>query len=122
MRTVLSSDEEMICGSVACVETFVTVPLPSQNVHVGARAHVPDADDAVAATRAQDVEGRVDGHGVHARQVAVVVADHFVRFQVPAFDHFVFGAGEEVGVAWGDCEAADCADVACQGEFEGAGA
>ena len=51
----------------------------------------------------------------------MVVSDYFVRFEVPAFDHFVFAAREEVGVSWGDGEAAHGADVAGQGEAEGAG-
>ena len=79
---------------------------------VGAGPHVPDAGDAVAAAGDEDVEGGVQGEGVDAAEVAVVVADHLVGFEVPAFDHFVFAAGEEVGVARGDGEASDGGDVA----------
>ena len=90
--------------------------VPAEDVDVAARAHVPYADHAVAAAGAQHVERRVQGQGVHAGQVAVVVADHFVRLQIPALDHLVLAAGEEVGVARGDGEPAHGGDVA--GEFE----
>ena len=46
------------------------------------------------------------------------MADQFVRFEVPAFDHFVLAAGKEVGVSWGDGEAADGGYMARQREAE----
>lgn len=45
----------------------------------------------------------------------VVVPDYFVGFEIPAFDHFVFAAGEKVGVPRGDGEATDGGYVACEG-------
>ena len=53
--------------------------------------------------------------------MAVVVPDDFVGFEVPAFDHLVFAAGEEVGVAGRDGEAAHGGDVPGQSEAESAG-
>ena len=93
----------------------------AEHVDVAARAHVPDAHDAVAPARAQDVEGRVQAQRVHARQVPVVVPDHLVRLEVPALDHLVLAAAEEVGVARADGEAAHGGDVAGQGQLERAG-
>lgn len=74
-----------------------------EDVDVAAGAHVPDAHDAIAAAGAEDIQGGVQGESVDAAQVAVVVADYFVGFEVPAFDHFVLRAGEEVGMPWADC-------------------
>ena len=88
---------------------------------VRARSHIPDTNDAVAAARCQDVEGRVNSEGVDAGKMAVVVPDDLVGFEVPAFDHFVLAAGEEVGVAGGDGETAHGGDVPGQGEAESAG-
>lgn len=61
--------------------------------------HVPDTGDTVAAAGNKDIEGRVEGEGVDAAQMAMVMADNFVGFQIPAFDHLVLPAGEEVGMA-----------------------
>lgn len=71
-----------------------------QDVDVASCAHVPDADDAIAAACAEDVECGVELEGVDARQVAVVVSYYFVCFQVPALDHLVLATGEKVRVAW----------------------
>lgn len=72
----------------------------AQDVDVGARAHVPDAGDAVAAAGHEHVERRVQCERVHARQMAMIVTDDLVGLQIPALDHFVLATGEEVGVAW----------------------
>ena len=53
--------------------------------------------------------------------MAVVVSDDFVGFQIPAFDHFVFAAREEVGVSWRNGQTAHCRNVARESEFERAG-
>ena len=92
-----------------------------QDVDVRPCAHIPDPDDAVPTSRGQDVESRVDREGVYTREMAVVVPDDLVGFQVPAFDHFVLAAGEEVGVPRGNGETAHGGDVAGQGEAECAG-
>ena len=83
----------------------------AEDVHVASGSHVPYPCHAVSAAGHEDVEGRVQGEGVDAGEVAVVVADHFVGFEVPAFDHFVLAAREEVRMAWGDCQASDCGYV-----------
>jgi len=68
-------------------------------VDVASGAHVPDAGDTVAAPSDEDVESGVEGEGVDAAEVAVVVANDFVGFEIPALDHFVLAAGEEIGMA-----------------------
>ena len=86
----------------------------AEDVDVASGAHVPDAGDAISTSCDEDIECGVESEGVDTGQVAVVVADHFVGFQVPAFDHFVFGAGEEVRVPWRHGQAAYCGYVACE--------
>lgn len=76
--------------------------MSGEHVDVAAGAHIPDADDAIAAAGAEDVEGGVQLEGVDATEMAVVFADDFVRFQVPALDLFVLGAAEQVWVARAD--------------------
>lgn len=48
---------------------------------------------------------------VDAAEVAVIVADHLVRLQIPAFDHLVLATGEQVRVSWRHGQAAHSADV-----------
>lgn len=73
--------------------------MAGENVDIASGAHVPDAGDAIAAACDEYVEGGVEGEGVDAAEVAVVVADHFVGFEIPALDHLVLAAGEKVGMA-----------------------
>lgn len=58
-------------------------------MHLLARAHIPDAGHGVTATGDQDVERRVQGHGVDGREVTMVLAHHLVVLQVPALDLFI---------------------------------
>lgn len=52
------------------------VGVAGQRVHVGLGAHVPHARGGVAPGRQQHVDGGVQLHRVHGRQVPVVVPDH----------------------------------------------
>lgn len=65
------------------------------------RAHVPDPSYTVSARRDEHVEGGVQRERVDAGEVAVVVANHAVAFEVPTLDHFVLAAGEEIWMARG---------------------
>lgn len=94
----------------------VGVPRQAGGLHPA--AHVPDARGAVAPPRDQHVERRVQTHAEDAAEVAVVVADHLVRLQVPALDLLVQGAAEQVRVPGGDREARDLLDVAREGQAE----
>jgi len=42
----------------------------------------------------------VNGQGINTAEVAVVVSNDLVRFQIPAFDHLVVSAREQVWVTW----------------------
>lgn len=90
-----------------------------EDVDVGAGAHVPDAGYAVATTCDEEVQTGVQVEGVDAAEMAVVVADDFVGFEIPALDHFVFTAGEEVGMSGGYGQAADGGNVTRESETEG---
>lgn len=91
-------------------------PVAGHDVDVAARAHVPHPHGAVAAARDEHVEGRVQRQRVHAAQVAVVVADDPVGLEIPALDHLVLAAREQVRVPRGYGKAADCGYVSGQSE------
>lgn len=80
--------------------------------------HVPDPGRAIPAPGDQDVERRVQAHAEDPAQVSVVVANHFVRFQVPAFDLLVQGTRKQIRVPVRDGEAGDLLDVSREGEAE----
>mmetsp|Transcript_95751 Transcript_95751/g.214497 ORF Transcript_95751/g.214497 Transcript_95751/m.214497 type:complete len:375 (-) Transcript_95751:84-1208(-) len=82
-------------------------------------SHVPDAHGRVPAPSRQDVQRRVQGYGVDATEVAVVVPDHHVLLQVPALDLAVLGDAEQVGVPVGDGEPPHRVDVAGKGDLQG---
>lgn len=50
--------------------------------------------------------------------MTVVMADDLVRLEVPALDHLVLAAGEEVWMSWGNGQAAHRRDVAREREAE----
>lgn len=87
---------------------------------IASRPHVPDSSYAVSATSDKNVESRVKGEGIDAAEVAVVVSNDFVRLEIPALDHFVFTAGEQIRVSGRHGEAADGADMPGQCKPEGA--
>ena len=64
-------------------------------------ADVPNADRTVPGSSHQQVELRVQGKGVHAAQVAVVVAHDGVGLKVPAHHLVLVTAREKVRVAVG---------------------
>ena len=74
--------------------------MAAEDVDVASGSHVPDPGHTVSAAGDEDIEGGVNGEGVDTGEVAVIVSDYFVGFEVPAFYHFVFAAGEEVGMSW----------------------
>ena len=49
----------------------------------------------------------------------MIMPYHFIGFQIPAFDHLVFAAGEKVGLPGRDGQAPDGGDVAGEGQAEG---
>lgn len=78
---------------------------------VASGAHIPDTGDTIATTRYKHVESRVQGEGVDTAQVAVVVTNDLVCLEIPALDHLVLAAREEVWVAWRHGKTANGADV-----------
>ena len=74
-------------------------------------AHIPNTGDTVAATRYEHVERRVQSEGVDAAEVAVVVTNDLVCLEIPALDHLVLAAREEVWVARRHGKTANGADV-----------
>lgn len=92
--------------------------MAAEDVDVGSCSHIPYSRYTVAAARDEDVEGGVECQGVDTAEMTVVVPYHFVGFEVPAFYHFVFSAGEEIGVARGDGKTSDGGYVACEGQAE----
>ena len=58
-----------------------------EDVYLCLCAHVPDAGGGVSARGDEDVEGGVQAECVHAREMAVVLANDLVDLEVPAFDH-----------------------------------
>lgn len=75
------------------------VGVPSERVHVGLGTHVPDSCRGVTAGCEQHVDGGMERQRVHGRQMAVVVADHAIVLQVPAFHLPVLTTAEQVRVA-----------------------
>ena len=61
--------------------------MPREDVDLGLGTHVPDARRGVATRGDEDIEGRVQGERVHAREMSVVVPDDLVHLEVPALDH-----------------------------------
>jgi hypothetical protein len=45
--------------------------------------------------------------------MAMVLSDDFILFQIPAFHHSIFAAGEQVGMTGRNCKTSDGRDVAC---------
>jgi hypothetical protein len=78
-----------------------------QTVHLFLGAHVPYARDSVATARDEQIQLRVQRQTEYARQVAVVVPNDLVRFQIPALDLLVLARRKEVRVAVGKGEAAN---------------
>ena len=72
--------------------------MAGERVHLHLRAHIPHTADGVTAARHEHVQRGVQRHSVHAREVAVVLADAPVRLEVPALDHLVLAGGKEVRV------------------------
>lgn len=93
--------------------------VPRQDVHGCFGAHVPHTRDRVAARRDENVQRRVQGQAVHARQVSVVMSNDLIRFQIPAFDHFVFSRRKEIGMSFGKGQSSDGTDMSREGQEQG---
>lgn len=90
-----------------------------ENMDVAAGAHVPHTSDTIPTSSDEDIERRMQSERINTTEVAMVVADNFVGLQIPALDHFVLTAREEVWMTRRHCEAAHGADVSGQRQAEG---
>mmetsp|Transcript_19168 Transcript_19168/g.32933 ORF Transcript_19168/g.32933 Transcript_19168/m.32933 type:complete len:321 (-) Transcript_19168:234-1196(-) len=105
---------------VAALGLHVThgVVVSREAVDLGFRAHVPNSCYGVSTASDEDVEGGVEGYGVDAREVAVVVADLLVVLEVPALHHLVLPAREQVRVPRVHRQPSDCVDVPRQCQLQ----
>lgn len=94
------------------------VCVSDERVDVRLRSHVPNARCRVATGGDEHIQGRVERHAVHRRQVSVIVPNDLVVLEIPALHLPVLAAGEQVRVARRHGEAADGADVTGQRELQ----
>mmetsp|Transcript_8387 Transcript_8387/g.21616 ORF Transcript_8387/g.21616 Transcript_8387/m.21616 type:complete len:206 (+) Transcript_8387:550-1167(+) len=114
---VVGSRDDLRVGALGQDRTHRAV-VARQAVDLSLRPHVPDPAAGIPSPREQDVQRRVEGQGVHAAEVAVVVPDDLVVLQVPALDHLVQPAGKHVRVAVAHGEACHLLDVSRQCQLE----
>jgi methionyl-tRNA synthetase len=98
----------------AQVEAFLNVtPFTfdeAQNLLGAGHAVTPPSD--------QEIQGRVQRKRIDAGQVPVVVPNHLVVFEVPAFHRLVLPGGEEVRMACAHRQPTHGTDVARQRQFQ----
>lgn len=88
--------------------------MATEYVHLGFGAHVPHSGHGVPAGRHQQIQGGMEAQRIHATQVAVIMAHHLIRFQIPTLDRLVFPATKQVGMPFGKGQSTDGGNVARQ--------
>lgn len=62
--------------------------------------------------------GKVRPERINTTEMTVVMANDFVLFEVPTFDHLILPTTEEIRMPIGDSEATNGGDVTCERELE----
>jgi hypothetical protein len=63
-----------------------------ENVYLSLGPHIPYTGRCIATSSYEDVEGWMERERIHAGQMAVVMSNDLVGFEIPAFHHL--GRGE----------------------------
>src|ERR1700733_8461398 len=58
-----------------------------KDVDLSFGAHIPHSRRGITARRDKDVKCWMQGQGIDAREMAMVMSDNFIRFQIPALHH-----------------------------------
>ena len=74
-------------------------------------SHIPNTGGGISTASHQNVDCWMKRHAVDGAQVAVVVSNDFVVFEIPAFHLSIFTGTEQVGVSRADLKGTNCTDV-----------
>ena len=75
--------------------------MPSQSVYLPPHSDIPNPCCAIPTASDKHTQILVNFQTVNTAQMAMVVSNYFVHFQIPTFHRFVLAAGKQIGVLVG---------------------
>jgi len=99
-------------------DVFNCICMPSKNVNLGFGAHIPDSGCRISAASNQEVKFWVQSQRICTAQMAMIVSDDFILLQIPAFDHLILAAGEEIWMSIWNCQSSHGVDMSSQRDFQ----